>query len=126
MKASEILEIIENGEFDVYGIRRDRAGLEAGHEFKNSHQWWQDDPADWGEECEYNEELGLWDGGELPGVCALRIKDYPTVEDIEKVLKASELYDFKGPAYLVGGDWSEGGNDIGEIIIRDGICITEI
>lgn len=126
MTVNKILEIIESGEHEAYGIRRDRAGLEVGHEFDNSHQWWQDDPSEWGEECEYNEDLGLWDGGELDGICTLRISDRPTVEEIEKVLKRSEMYAINGPAYLVGGDWAEGGNDIGESIIHNGVCVAVI
>lgn len=128
MTAQDILEIIENSEYDYFGIRRDRDGLEVGHEFENSHQWWQDDPSDWDEggEYEYNEEMGCWDGGELDGVCTLRLSDWPTAEEIERVLKASEMYSDNGPAYLVGGDWAEGGNDIGESIIHNGVCIAVI
>lgn len=125
MTAKGILEIINSGEYDFYGIRRDREGLTVGHHFENSHQWWQDDPSEWGEDCEFNEDLGLWDGGELDGVCTLRISAYPTEDEIERVLNASEVYAFdKTAMYLVGGDWSECGNDIGESIIQNGVCVA--
>lgn len=126
MTANEILEIIDNGEYERYGIRHSRTLPEIGQGLENSHQWWQDDPSEWGGACEFNAELGLWDGGELPGVCTIGIPDYPTIESIEKALKLSDDYKSFGPAFLVGGDWAEGGNDIGELIIHNGVCVAAL
>lgn len=125
MTAQEILEIISEGKHEFYGLRMDRAGIEVGQIFDNSHQWYQDDPADWGEECEYVEEMKMWDGGELNGVCTIGIRDYPTLKDVEKALDRVSMY-LGESIYLVGGDDAEGGNDIGESIIRNGECMAII
>lgn len=125
MTAQEIKAIVEAGEFDFYGIRADRSGIEVGETFENSHQWYQDDPSDWGEECEFNEEMDMWDGGELDGVCTIGIKDFPELKDIETVLDRAAMYDGES-IYLVGGNCAEGGNDIGENIIRAGKCLAVI
>lgn len=126
MTAQEVLEVIEKGEYECYGIRRDRGDIEAGYKFPNSHQWYQDDPSNWGEELPYNEDMGFWDGGELPGVCTLRVRDWPTVEQIAKTMEDVIPYNFDGATYLVGGDWCEGGNDINESIIHNGVCVCKI
>lgn len=125
MTAQEIMAIIEAGEFNFYGIRADRAGIEVGETFENSHQWYQDDPSDWGEECEFNEDMDMWDGGELDGVCTIGIKDFPELKDIEAVLDRAAMYDGES-IYLVGGNCAEGGNDIGESIILAGKCLAII
>lgn len=128
MTAQEIMDIIVAGEYEFYGIRRDRDGIEIGQVFPNSHEWYQDDPHDWDESGDYpyNEDLGLWDGGELDGVSTLRLSDCETAEDVEKIIKASAAYASNGPAYLVAGDSAEGGNDINELIICNGVCIAKI
>ena len=95
MTIKEIAEIVKNGlfeEHDIYGFRADREDLETGDVLENSHQWYQDDPSNWGEDLPYNEEMGFWDGGELPGVCTLRVRDWPTVEQIHQYGITEEEY----------------------------------
>ena len=135
MTAQEILNIINADEeitygCSVYGLRADRSGIEVGERFELSHQWWQDDPTNWDEdgEYEYNEDLGLWDGGELDGTCTIGLGDYPTVESIRAALErvSGYLYRSADTLYLVRGTSAEGGNDIGESIIRNARCAALI
>ena len=129
MTAREIAEIVRNGlfeEHDIYGFRADREDLETGDVLENSHQWYQDDPSEWGEECEYNEEMQMWDGGELDGTCTIGLPDYAC--DFEKkIAEALERVQMYGDhIYLVGGDNAGQGNDIGETIIANAVCIARI
>lgn len=79
---------------------------------EKSHQWWQDDPEDG---SEYNEENHLWDGGEMNGTCCLKVSD----GDIESVIKTAEKSYFGDSITLIAGDYAEGGNDNGELIIEN-------
>ena len=129
MTVKEIAEIVKNGlfeEHDIYGLRADRDGLNVGDPLNNSHQWWQDDPAEWGEECEYNEERGLWDGGELDGTCTIGLPDYACdfEKEIEKALKRIQMYGKN--IYLVGGDNAGRGNDIDEVLISNAVIVAKI
>lgn len=133
MTANEILNILNADEdfafgCNFYGIRADRPGIEVGEHFANSHQWWQDDPSDWGEECEYNEERGFWDGGELPGTCSIGLGDFPTVESIAEAIERARGYIYGNSTnlYLIRGNGCEGGNDIGESIIYNAEMVAEI
>lgn len=129
MTAREIAEIVRNGlfnEHDIYGLRADRDGIEVGDTFEASHQWYQDDPSEWGEECEYNEDMQMWDGGELDGTCTIGLPDYACdfEKEIEKALERVQMYGDN--IYLVGGDNAGQGNDIGETIIANAVCIAKI
>lgn len=130
MKATEIVAIVKKGltdcEYGIYGLRADRDGIEVGDSFENSHQWYQDDPADWGEECEYNEDMGLWDGGELDGTCTIGLPDYECDWDNEvaDALKRVQMYGKN--IYLVAGDNAGQGNDIGEVLIANAVCVAKI
>lgn len=132
MTSIEILSIIETlieEGYESFGIRRDRAGLEIGEKLENSHQLYQDDPTEWGEEAEYDEETGMWDAGELDGTCAIGINDYQTsIEDVEKAIRMASAYKGSGDQhlYLIAGDYAIGGNDIGESIIHGARCIAII
>lgn len=121
MTAEQIREIIENGEYEVYGIRVDYEKLyEAGDYCYVSHQWWQDDP---GEDsgCEYNAEEGAWDGGELNGTCALEV----TEGNVDDVLEQSSMY-VGDNIVLIAGDSYEAGNDMGEVVIEDAKVLAVI
>lgn len=129
MTIKEIAEIVKNGlfeEHDIYGFRADREGLEAGDTLENSHQWYQDDPSEWGEECEYNEERGLWDGGELDGTCTIGLPDYECdfEAEIKKALERIQMYGKN--IYLVGGDNAGQGNDIGEVLISNAVIVAKV
>lgn len=128
MNAKEIKGIMMNADQNVFGLRVDKTGFEAGHVFANSHQWLQD--ADLAEGCEFVAAVGYWDGGELDGVCAIRITASMTVDQIADVLDAMDAYrgafDDSDTLYLVGGDYCTAGYDPGEIIIRDGTALAVI
>ncbi len=134
MNAIDIMNILNNDEdfafgWCVYGLRADRKGLDVGHKFQKSHQWWQDDPSNWGEECEYDEDRQQWDGGELPGTCTLGLGDFPTVESVQRVIDRMNRFYVdpkESSLYLVKGDWSEGGEDAGESIIHNAEMVAEI
>ncbi len=121
MTIAEIKEIIENGEYGYYGIRSDEViEYNVGDICYTSHQWWQDDPED--DTLEYNEKMQCWDGGELPGTCALRVTED---SDIQKTINFSRNYNGGKHITLIAGDQSEYGYDDGEIIIRDAkvLCV---
>lgn len=133
MTAQDILNIINADEDTIYGcafygIRADHSGIQKDERLENSHQWWADDPSDWGEECEYNDDLQMWDGGELDGTCSIGIKDYPTIADIERAIEMVRgyIYGDANTIYLIRGTNCEGGNDIGESIIHNARCVGEI
>lgn len=129
MTVKEIAEIVKKGlfnEYEVYGLRADREDVEVGDSFENSHQWWQDDPSDWGEDCEFNEEMQCWDGGELDGTCTIGLPDYECdfEAEIENALNRVKMYG--NAIYLVGGDNAGHGNDIGETLIANAVCVARI
>lgn len=134
--ANEIFEIMkaayETSGYEYYGLRYCSENFSDGEELENSHQWYQDDPANWGEECEYNADLGMWDGGELNGVCSIGLPYYwesseaisdEAISDIEKAIKRIESYHYgdRNNLYIIGGNYAEGGNDPGEVIIGGAI-----
>jgi hypothetical protein len=113
-KMTEIAKIIEQGQYEVYGIRVDETiKYSVGDICNNSHQWWQDEPFD-GCDFKYDEDMQCWDGGELDGTCALQV----TADDLEDVLAKSEMY-FGENVTLIAGNCYEEGNDIGEVIIEN-------
>lgn len=109
----DIRNIINGEEYEFYGIRVDSCNkYNVGDVCENSHQWWQDDPEDG---SEYNEDNHLWDGGELDGTCCLKV----SADDIESVIKTAERSYFGNNVTLIAGDYAEGGNDNGELIISN-------
>lgn len=124
MTAEQIKEKISEEEYECYGIRSSyRRSYNVGDICRNSHQWWQDDP---GEEAglEYNENMGCWDGGELNGTCALWVTEDDDIEEIEEILEQSKMYG--DHPILIAGDDFEGGNDIGEVIIKNAKVLAMI
>nr|WP_288793464.1 hypothetical protein [uncultured Eubacterium sp.] len=112
--------ISENSEYEFFGLRHDSHVYEIGEEVSRSHQWFQDDPTEWGEDLPYNAELGLWDGGELDGTCAVEV----TEGGVEKAIKEANKYD-GGHLYLIASREAWGGNDYGEVIMPDAIVVAE-
>ena len=120
MNIEQIKEIIEKAEYEVYGVRGDDGIVySVGDICERSRQWWQDDP---GEEAglEYNEDMQCWDGGELPGTCALEVD----AENVAEMIEPAGLYGEH--ITLIAGNIYEGGNDIGEIIIEDARVLAVI
>ena len=129
MTVSEIAEIVRKGlfeEYNVYGLRADRDKIMPGERLKKSHQWYQDDPSAWGEDCPYDEDMHMWDGGELDGTCAAGIPDYACDLEKEIGLALERARTYTGCVYLIGGSGADRGNDIGEMIIADAVCIARV
>lgn len=130
MTAQEIMEIIKANEekYEFFGLRTDDAEYEIGEICKNSHEWYQDDPNGELEKDDawytpYNEEMKMWDGGELDGTSSVAV----TAETVEDALKTFEAYKTIGTNYyILAGDYAQGGNDIGESIIRDAVVLARI
>lgn len=110
----------ENNEYEFFGLRHDSNVYEIGEEVNRSHQWYQDDPSEWGEDLPYNAELGLWDGGELDGTCAIEIED----GNIENAMRVSAGYE-GGHLYLIASEEAWGGNDYMESIMADAVVVAE-
>lgn len=110
----------ENNEYEFFGLRHDSHVYAIGEEVSRSHQWYQDDPTEWGEDLPYNEELGLWDGGELEGTCAIEIED----GNIENAMRVSAGYE-GGHLYLIASEEAWGGNDYMEIVMAESVVIAE-
>lgn len=123
-----IVSILENSEYDFYGLRYDGAEYAEGETCNTSHQWWQDDPNEGIDETDseyapYNAGMHLWDGGELNGTCAIMINE----RNIGEVLTRMNMYKNCGDnLYLIAGDYAEQGYDIGEIIIRNATVIKKL
>ena len=110
----------ENNEYEFFGLRHDSNAYAIGEEVSRSHQWYQDDPTEWGEDLPYNEELGLWDGGELEGTCAIEIED----GNIENAMRVSAGYE-GGHLYLIASEEAWGGNDYMESIMAEAVVVAE-
>ena len=134
ISAKEILDIMNENEYEFYGLRADFSGLKSGDELENSHQWfqdylWGDEPDYEDEEHPYNSEIGAWDDGELNGTSSVGLQKGVTEAQISKLLSdMKKYYKTKGHTniYLIGGDDAEGGNDVGELIIANARVISEI
>ena len=107
-------------EYEFFGLRHDSHEYKVGETMHNSHQWYQDDPTNWGEDLPFNAELGLWDGGELDGTCAVEV----TEGGVEKAIKEANKYD-GGHLYLIASCDAWGGNDYREVIMSDAVVVAE-
>lgn len=136
LTVEEILKIMDESDYEYFGIRSDRAGIvKVGETFEASHQWYQDyiwDDTDVEDifndpEHPFDADMGCWDDGELYGTCSIGIADRDAAS-VEAALKAIEAYryDDMDTIYLIAGDYAEGGNDIGESIIHNAECLAII
>lgn len=100
-------DIIEAGEYDKYGIRAHRGIAVVGQHLGNSFVW---------VDGECTEE-------ELRGICTIKIR---TVEEAEAAIaRARKEYCWDDETIvLVGGYEGEWGEDPGEYIIRDNVCLA--
>lgn len=127
--ATRIKNIVENGDYYHYGLRKDNYEYNIGDTCHKSHQLWQDPEYDEDGELiyPYIEEgpyAGFYDGGELDGTCSIGIDEYDEVEDIIKKIKLVSEY-IAAHLYLIAGDWAEGGNDPEESIIRNAVVLEK-
>lgn len=121
MSLKEAIEkYLDNDEYEVYGIRVDDKCYKIGEECDYSHQWYQD--PEFGEDEElvypYNEDMGLYDAGELDGTCSISIRSHRAVE-------LASRYSGKH-IYVIAGNVAEEGNDPDEIIISDAKVVAII
>lgn len=128
MTKEMIKKVIEENEYEFYGLRYDSNTLNVGDYCKNSHQYYQDawnlDNYDDLTEEElsqlYNADLGCYDGGELNGTCAVRL----TENNIEKAIERMSHYAYAdSKLILIAGNYAEEGNDVDEIIIENAIVL---
>lgn len=101
--------IIEAGEFEHYGVRAHRADAIVGSSLGNSRIWIDGECTD----------------DELRGVSTLKV----TAENVDAMIDAlaDAGYVFGGAkVVLVGGYEGQWGEDEGEFIIRDNVCLAVI
>ena len=127
-----IKSIMEKQEYYAYGLRVDFQHIPVGEKFPNSHNWYQDQfwdedflPDDWEEPAE-DPATGLWDGGELDGVCTVGIDDTDELAEKLQFLLAHYYYGQAGAEIcIIGGQSAESGNDPYESVIGNGICLAK-
>ena len=129
MTVSEIKKMIENTEYNFYGLRADDAEYESGDIANRSHQLYQDPDFD---ECgellyPYIEDgpySGFYDAGELNGTCAVKFDPYDD-DSIQSAIDTVSSY-CGDRVYIIAGDDAYNGNDVDEIIIEDAEVIGEV
>lgn len=118
-----IKKAISGTEFEFYGLRVDEGiRYNIGDTASNSHQLFQDPDfdEDGGLIYPYIEDgiySGFYDAGELNGTCAIGF-DAEDDASIAKAIEQIKIY-FGDCIHILGGDYAEGGNDRGELIISD-------
>lgn len=123
MTVESIMKAVENECFDYFGIRVDEGiRYSVGDTANNSRQLWQDPEYDEDGDlvCPYIEDgiyAGFYDGGELDGTCVIKF-DPEDEKSIKAAIKMINAY-YGDNIHILGGDYAEAGNDMGEIIIRD-------
>ena len=123
MTVEDIKNAISGTDFEFYGLRVDEGvRYNVGDTANNSHQLYQDPDFDDDGELIYpyiedGVNKGLYDAGELDGTCTIGFD----AEDDTSIAKAIEQIRgyFGDNIHVLGGDYAEGGNDRGELIIRD-------
>lgn len=124
MDIRRAIEIINEGNYDVYAVKCGNNGAEIGEILDNSHNWFQDadniegfyEMSEEEQDDIYNAELGCYDGGELNGASCVKVDEENIEEIIERV---SKIYGISGEIVLVGGYDYESGNDVDEIIVAN-------
>lgn len=124
----EILKILSEDKYNTYGLRADSRKCEIGEVLPNSHQLYQDP---WYTDGSMDELLypyiedgiyaGYYDAGELNGTSSIYVDE----RSIDSAIERIGHYDGKY-IYLIGGDKSEGGNDLDESIIENAVVLFRI
>ena len=120
-----IKEILELGEHLYYGLRKDNRDYEIREELEVSHQWFQDAEYDFQTDelvFPFDEEMRLYDAGELDGTCAIEIEEGDNVEEKVNYMK---MYTGKN-LYLVASDCAGNGNDHHELIMENAIVLARL
>lgn len=105
-----IAALIADGEYEHYGLRAHRGSVPVvGGRLPNSRVWIDGECTD----------------EELAGVSTIEVTDTSDLSAI--VARLRREYAWGGePVVLVAGYYGEYGEDSGEIIIRDGICLAVV
>lgn len=119
---NKIKKAIKNTEYEFYGIRVDEVKYNAGETANNSHQLFQDPDFDDDGELIYpyienGAYRGFYDAGELCGTCTIAF-DAEDDHSIQGAIEQIKIYP-GSYIHILGGDYAEGGNDNGEIIISN-------
>ena len=127
MTIKEIRDLMENSDFEVFGLRSDDYEYNVGDDAHVSHQLFQD--PDWDEDGNliYPEGEGIYagfyDAGDLDGTCAIEISEYDNDDKIARKINTLPTYCGKR-FYLIGGNGGTYGNDVDEIVVRDAKIIA--
>lgn len=123
LTVEDIKKAISSTDFEFYGIRIDDGiRYNIGDTANNSRQLWQDPDFDDDGELiyPYIEDgiyKGFYDGGELDGTCTIGF-DAEDDTSIQNAIDMVSVY-LGDYIHILGGDYAEGGNDRGELIISD-------
>lgn len=121
LTVEDIKNAISGTDFEFYGLRVDEGiRYNIGDIANNSRQLFQDPDFDDDGELVYpyiedGVNKGLYDAGELDGTCTIGF-DAEDDASIAKAIEQIKMY-FGGYIHVLGGDYAEGGNDRGELII---------
>ncbi len=99
--------IIEEGHYEHYGVRAHRATATVGQTLGNSRVWVDGECTD----------------EELRGISTIKVRSADEVESIVARLRREYCWDSE-TIILVGGYEGEWGEDAGEYIIRDNVCLA--
>lgn len=102
-----IIRIIEDGEFEHYGLRAHRGEATEGETLGKSLVWVDGECTD----------------EELPGISTLRITQGADIIQMVEFLEDTYCWDSER-IVLVGGYIGEHGEDDGEFIITDNVCLA--
>lgn len=105
--AEHFAEIVVAGEYDFYGVRAHRSSCVPGETLGRSRQWIDGECTD----------------VELAGISALKIADVDDIPTLVERLKREYCWSDETIA-LVGGYSVEWGEDDGEILIKDNVCLA--
>lgn len=100
-------EIVAAGEYDHYGVRAHRSACVVGETLGRSRLWIDGECTD----------------SELSGISALKVADLGKIEALIARLKSEYCWDNE-TIVLVGGYTAEWGEDAGEIVIKDNVCLA--
>lgn len=104
---SPIAAIVAAAEYTVYGVRAHRAEAEVGAYLGKSRVWVDGEMTD--------DELG--------GISTIRVKDEAGIAKAIDLLRRVYCWDDER-IVLVGGHDGEWGEDVGEYVIYDNICLA--
>lgn len=123
---AKIQAIIDQQEYNYYGIRKDDYEYNVDDTCYNSHSLFQDPDYDYEGNliypyCDSGPYEGFYDGGELDGTCAIGIYD----GGVRQALRRMKTY-VGDHLYLIGSDYIEEGNDTDEFVMEDATVLLQL